>query len=445
MPTLPAARRAVLSAATFVLMLVLLLLVGTRPRFAQDVARAEASPANTPSAAPATAREQGFLYGRVTGTDGATYEGRLRFGGDEEAFWGNYFNGSKGQNPWAGHLPGELLLRKRSPISLFGFDLPWGGSQPDLGRPFMARFGDIARIEARGRDLKVTLKSGTAYHLDRYGADDFADGVRVWDSTRGIVDLDEWRVRSIDFLPTARLDSPPARLYGTVRTADGAFTGFVQWNRKQCTGPDELAGYGPEGSELKLRFDNIRSIARHTATSSVVTTRDGRQIALSGTPDVGSRNLGVYVDDGRYGRVLVSWEAFESLEVSSSSSGPGYADFPAGRPLTGSVTTRAGRVLTGRVVYDLDESETTETLDAPLRGVTYTIPFGLIAAIVPGRGAERARVRLHDGGELRLERTGDLGDANGGLLVFAGGSDDAEYVPWSDVERLDLDRGLFAR
>jgi hypothetical protein len=291
----------------------------------------------------------------------------------------------------------------------------------------------------------VTLKSGTAFHLDRFGADDFADGVRVWDATRGVVDLDEWRVRSIDLLPTARLASAPVRLHGTVRTADGVFTGFIQWNRKQCTGLDGLAGYGSDGSELKLRFDTIRSIARHTDTSAVVTTRDGRQIALSGTPDAGKGHLGVYVDDGRYGRVLVSWEAFESLELSASNSGPGYGDFPSGRPLAGSVTTRAGRVLTGRVVYDLDESETTETLDAPLRGVTYTIPFGLIASIVPGRGDERARVRLHDGEELRLERTGDLGDANGGLLVFASGSDDAEYVAWNEVERLDFDRGLLAR
>jgi len=37
----------------------------------------------------------------------------------------------------------------------------------------------------------------------------------------------------------------------------------------------------------------------------------------------------------------------------------------AGRPLTGKVITRSGRRLAGRLVYDLDESETTETLDAP--------------------------------------------------------------------------------
>src|SRR5262245_56803556 len=38
---------------------------------------------------------QGFLYGRVTTVAGAVYLGRLRFGGGEEAFWTDYFNGSK--------------------------------------------------------------------------------------------------------------------------------------------------------------------------------------------------------------------------------------------------------------------------------------------------------------------------------------------------------------
>jgi hypothetical protein len=411
---------------------------GGHRTFEPDVARAETSPTGTPPTEPATEIDQGFLYGRVTGTDGTTYEGRLRFGGDEEAFWGNYFNGSKDENPWAAHLP-AALLQTRSPISIFGFDIPLGRSKIDLDRPFMARLGDMARIEANGRDLKVTLKSGTEFHLDRYGADDFADGVRIWDAARGVVDLDEGRVRSIDLLPTVRLGSAPTRLHGVVRTADSAFTGFIQWNRKHGTGSDELVGYGADGSDVKLRFDAIQSVARHTADSSVVTMRDGRRIPLSGTADAGKGNLGVYVDDGRYGRVLVSWDAFESLELSASSSGPAYGDFPAGRPLTGSVKTRAGRVLAGRLVYDLDESETTETLDAPLRGVTYTIPFGLIASIVPGRGDERARVRLDDGEELRLERSGDLGDGNGGVLVFPRGSDRAEYVPWSEVERLDFD------
>jgi hypothetical protein len=165
---------------------------------------------------------------------------------------------------------------------------------------------------------------------------------------------------------------------------------------------------------------------------------------LSDTPEAGHGNLGIYVDDRRYGRVLISWDAFERLDFSPGGSGPIYGDFPPGHPLTGSVTTRAGRRLAGRLVYDLDESETTETLDAPSEGVDYTIPFGLIASIVlPGReerGAQRARVTLHNGEELQLELTGDLGEGNAGMLIFIDGRQGPEYVLWTDVEQVDFHR-----
>ncbi len=228
-----------------------------------------------------------------------------------------------------------------------------------------------------------------------------------------------------------------------MRTRQGDFTGFVQWDRQECVGSDELDGHTADG-ELSLRFDTIRSIARRSRDSSLVTLLDGREIVLSGTREVGHGNRGIYVDDPRYGRVLISWDAFERVDFSPGGSGPAYGDFPPGRPLTGSVTTRDGRRLAGRLVYDLDESETTETLDAPSQGVDYTIPFGLIASIVlPGReerGTERARVTLQSGEELQLERTGDLGEGNAGMLIFVDGRQRPEYVPWTDVEQVDFDR-----
>ena len=401
------------------------------------------SPATTSAPAATEAANQGFLYGRVTTEDGGTYEGRLRFGGDEEAFWDNYFNGVKAVNPWAAHAPRERLTQKRRPIEIFGFEIPLWDRQIDLGRPLMARFGDIARIEARGRDLRVTLKSGTVFHLDRFAADDFADGLRVWDGKRGVVDLDEWRIRAIEFLPTARLEAAPSRLHGTVRTAHGDFTGFIQWDREECVGADELAGHTAAGA-LSLRFDTIRSIARRSPNSSLATLLDGREILLSDTRKVGLGHRGIYVDDRRYGRVLVSWDAFERIDFSAGGTGPAYTDFPPGRPLTGSVTTRDGRRLTGRLVYDLDESETTETLDAPSRGVDYAVPFGLIASIAPigreNRGVQSVRVTLRNREELQLERAGDLGEGNAGLLIFVDGRERAEYVPWTDVERIDFDK-----
>jgi hypothetical protein len=418
-----------------------------------DAGAAVDAGATTSPSALAEESDQGFLYGRVTTADGAAYQGRLRFGRDEEAFWGDYFNGSKADNPWATHAPAGQMAEKPRPFTIFGFEIPLGGERrSDLYRPFMARFGDIARLEARGSHVRVTLKSGSVFDLDRMAASDFDDGVRVWDDRRGVVDLASWagglppparvRIQTIELLPTARLGEVPARLHGVVLTRHGDFSGFVQWDRQDCVGLDELVG-GTVNGTLSLRFDTIRSIARRSDDNSLVTLIDGREIALSGTRAVGRGNRGVYVDDPRYGRVLVSWGAFERIDFSAADSGPAYSDFARGRPLTGSVTTRAGHRFTGRLVYDLDESETTETLDAPSRGVDYTIPFGLIASITPvgqeGRGATRAEVTLHDGERLQLERAGDLGARNAGMLIFIDGRARPEYVQWADVEQVDLD------
>jgi hypothetical protein len=281
------------------------------------------------------------------------------------------------------------------------------------------------------------------FDLDRFEASDFDDGVRVWDGTRGVVDLDSLWIRTIELLPTAQPGAAPPRLHGTVRTRTGAFTGFVQWDREEGVGSDELDGRSA-GGDLGVRFDTIRCIARLSRDSARVTLLDGRDLVLSDSREVGHGNRGIYVDDRRYGRVLVSWDAFVRVDFSAGGSGPAYDDFPPGRPLTGRVTTRSGRRLGGRLVYDLDESETTETLDAPSEGVDYTLPFGLIASIVVPHGDERAalhaRVTLHAGGELQLERAGDLGAGNAGILVFVDGRKRPEYVSWTDVHQVDLDR-----
>ena len=449
-------KRATIAGAVAIALVVLALVVGYRACERDVEPAAPISPPSTPTpalapaAAPAPSAYQGFLYGRITAVGGATYEGRLRWGRDQEAFWGDYLNGFKGKNPWAGYVPPERLPKERRSLEIFGIKLREREEPADLGRRFMVRFGDIARIEARGRDVRVVLKSGTAFDLDRLEASDFDDGVRVWDVKRGVVDLDSLRIRKIELGPTASFGAVPSRLHGTVRTRHGELTGFVQWDRQEGVGTDDLHCRTASG-KLDVRFDSIRSIAhrdrvgplaRLSPGAALVTLQDGREIATSKTQR-GDGNHGMYVDDRRYGRVLVSWDAFERIDFSPADSGPAYGDFPPGRPLTGTVTTGDGRHLGGRLVYDLDETVTTETLDAPSQGVDYTIPFGLVASIVPrGReeaGTGHARVVLRSGEELQLERAGDLGDGNAGLLVFVAGQQRPEYVPWTDVERIELD------
>ena len=276
-------------------------------------AAANGGEVGTEELAATEAAPRGFLYGRVATHGGATYEGRLRWGGNQEAFWNDYFHGSKKENPWVTYLaPGELRRERRS-IKIFGHTLAEGESEVVLDRPFLTRFGDIVGIESQGRDVWVTLKSGTVVELDRREAGDFDDGVRVWDRSRGVVDLDSRQIRTIELLPTARLSDAPERRYGMVRTRQGDFEGFVCWDRDTCLGTDELVGQIAEG-KLRLRFDAVRSIERRSADSAKVTLLTGREVLLSDHRSIGERNRGIYVDDRRYGRVRITWDVFDRLD-----------------------------------------------------------------------------------------------------------------------------------
>jgi hypothetical protein len=103
--------------------------------------------------------------------------------------------------------------------------------------------------------------------------------------------------------------------------------------------------------------------------------------------------------------------------------------------------------LSGLLVYDLDESETTDTFDAPANGVDYTIPFGMIHSIEVLAGAPVVHVLLWTGGQVNLQRQGDAGDSNAGALVFVDGQENPEYVPWQEIRRIALEhpRALFPR
>jgi hypothetical protein len=344
------------------------------------------------------------------------------------------------------HAPRGQLPRERLSTEILGVKISAPGAQYSLGRPFMARFGEIARIDAGHRTIQVTLKSGTTFDLDRFSADDLADGIRIWDTTQGMVDLREGTLRSIEFQPSpwTAAEAGAGLLHGTVQTAQGRFSGLIQWDREEALGSDLLEGHGADGP-LGVHYDAIGSIERVGSDRSLVTLRDGRALELAGTRNTGQGNRGLYVDDGRYGRVLIDWATFERIDFSPAGSGvpQGYHDFPAGKPLRGTVVTWSGRRLTGRLVYDLDESETTETFDAPAAGVDYQIPFRLIASIVPNAtpasGPRGATVTLRGGATLALDGFGDLGPQHAGMLVFRSGQRKADYLPWAEVARVELE------
>jgi hypothetical protein len=280
-----------------------------------------------------------FLYGRVRTLDGSTYEGRIRWGREEEAFWDDYFNGVRKRNRWVDHVPPERLPKRSDPITIFGLEIANRDRPISPGKTFLAAFGDIARIDARGTDVQVNLKSGTAFLLARSEASDLDDGLRVWDRDRGVVDLDSLRIQSIQLLESPEQGAAtPDRLFGTVHAIGGKCTGFLTWEREQSLGADELVV-----GDVRLRFETVQSIQRTSGGAAVATLSDGQKIRLASGWLSGR---GIYVDDPRYGRVLVSREAVQSVQFSrTATSGHAYGDFPVGRPLTGTVTRHHGRLV----------------------------------------------------------------------------------------------------
>lgn len=384
---------------------------------------------------------QGFLYGKVTTRDGMAYQGRLRWG-KEEAFWGDLFNSVKRDRPFEKDVPREYRHR-RKPIEIFGVDI--GISiEADADRLFVARFGDIARIDVeRGAAATVTMKSGSRIRV-RGGSNDLGNDleISVWDAGAGQVDL-EWKaIRAIEFGPAPPgLSVPEQRLHGTVRSEGGQFSGFVQWDQDECLSDDKLDGENRDG-KVALEMGNLRSIEKRSRRSSRVQLADGREMDLSGTNDVDDDNRGVYVEDGRFGRVLVPWGAFERLDFSPApaprSTGPGYREYRHGRPLEGRVLARDGKTYAGRLVFDLDESETWEMLNGTSKGVEYSIPFALVAAIAP-TGRDASRVRLTSGAELLLDGSTDVDRDNAGVLIYPADGK-AQYLPWERVKRIDFGR-----
>ncbi|HJQ99725.1 MAG TPA: hypothetical protein VJ826_15530 [Candidatus Polarisedimenticolaceae bacterium] len=392
-------------------------------------------PASVLEVPPSAEGDRGFIYARVTMTDGATYQGRLRFGDGHEAFWGDTFSGVKKDNPWLAQLKPAEIPKQSHSVEIFGWKLGEHTRTMNVTRLLTARFGEIAKLEAVGRLVRVTLKSGSVVDVDSFNAGDIDDDVRVWDP-RGVMELDSTRISSIEMLPTRAVTDAPARLHGTVRSRQGDFTGFIVWNWDQRVGDDELDGRDAEGVEQHVRFDTTRSIENKAHNRALVVLQNGRELELSGASDVSDKNRGILVDDPRFGRVVFSWRTFERVDFSPADSGPGYDDYPAGTNISGTVTTRDGKKLTGRIVYDLDESETTDMLDGSFDGVDYHIPFGMVASIVPSED-HPTRVTLRNGKEVQLEWDGDVGKQNAGELVFVGGT--STYIPWANVARVDFD------
>jgi hypothetical protein len=388
-----------------------------------------------PKLSAADAANAGFLYGTVETDSGNKYTGFIRWG-TEEAFWDDHFNSTKDDLEY--ERRGQSDDRDRERIKIFGVTIGfrdphgWHGS-----RVLTLRYGDISKVEpSRSDRAKVTLKNGRVMELDG-GSNDMGATIAVLDAGIGEVKVRWNEIESIVFAPAPAGAEPPAtRLYGKVKSRAGDFQGFVQWDLQECLSTDELDGESDDG-DMSIEMGRIKAIEKRNRNGAYVELRDGRRLLLEDTNDVDDSIDGIFVEDERFGRVELDWDTFERVDFEvPDGSGRGYDDYRPAKELTGKVTDEEGRSYTGRIVFDMDESETWEMLQGDLDDVEYNIPFEMIKSVAPA-SRDSSYVVLKNGQQLELEDSQDVSYDNDGVLIIAGGEE--TFVSWRDVKIVEFD------
>jgi len=389
-----------------------------------------------------SAQDEGFIYGKVTTIDDNTYTGQIRWG-KEEAFWTDMFNAGKRFNDNLQYLSQEERdhleeYRHQRSHNWYEFNIRFG--ERDFTHQFTTQFGNIKALYFTGRErVDVELKNGEKIEVLGEGYNDIGGKIRVFDVELGKVELRWSRIDKIEFSPTPstlkeKFGDP---LYGTVKTYNGDFTGFIQWDHDERISTDKLDGDTRDG-DLSIEFGKIKSIEREGGGSNVV-LKSGRELYLRGSNDVNGENRGIIVTDNKFGRVDIPWREFKmaTFEDNAPNSGPSYNNFGAPKELKGTIKTTSGTSLSGRIIFDLDEALDTEVLQGNDDELEYIIPFKNIKRIAP-KSYSYSNVELKNGLKFLLGESQDTDERNDGVLVFKG-SKDPEYVRWEDIDEIIFD------
>ena len=208
------------------------------------------------------------------------------------------------------------------------------------------------------------------------------------------------------------------RIYGTVRTKDGAsHEGFVRWDRNEGSWSDLLDATKLDQGVTGLsgvRFGHVRKITSLGQSQAIFLLRSGQEIGMQGrSSDLGGPTMrDIAVVHRSTGEVKLDWDDVRSVEFHAAPEGAA----PPGNRLHGTLATRSGMAFTGYVAWDVDEIHSMDELDGDAGGLRHEIPFGAVASIRRA-GHRSADVTLHTGEQIRLSGTNDVNRSNRGITV----------------------------
>jgi hypothetical protein len=385
--------------------------------------------------APARATESGVLYGTVLTRDGRTLQGELRWDRNEN-FWDDLLDATKEE---------EVVIQvdeAENSFSFFGMRLPsWGDNESYVRHQFSIPFGHLTSIQVQDSGwAEVTLKDGSTFRVRTTG--DLGSSMRGIELIAGGGEAHElqWEdLKRVDFSSapqaTQGQSTDTQRLYGTVETRSGKFTGFVVWDRDEALLVDTVDGEHA-GQDHEIPFADIRFIAREGYRGSKLGLQDGSEIILTGTNDVDENNRGILIAVADLGHVTVEWDDFIRFDLSAAPPSAAYESFDGGYRLQGRLTAADGTVREGVITWDKDERFSWETVDGRSEDIKYSIPFANISSI-ENSSRRGSVVHLRNGKAMELRDSNDVDDGNKGIAVESQDGQSVELA-WDDFQAIEL-------
>lgn len=395
------------------------------------------------------AQDEVFIYGKVSTVDDKQYEGPIRWG-KEEIYWVDLFNAGKPSNENLRYLSAqdrEELDDRNRLLNWSGGD--WGNNwkrwfgnwdgKPgtrDYTHQFGCQFGEIKSITPDGRnDVTIEMQNGAIYELEGEGYNDVGLDIHIMDPELGEVDVAWGRIRKVEFMNTPKnlLNRFGKPLYGTVEAFGDKFTGYIQWDHDERLNTDKLDGDTEDG-DVSIEFGKILSIEKKSGGSQVV-LKSGRSLRMDDSNDVDSGNRGIIIMNKDMVEIDVPWDEFDRITFTDAPADPpfSYSGFLQQKQLGGTVETVNGEKLTGRIVYDLDESYSYELLQGKSGEFEFVTPFKNIKSMEP-LSERRCQLILASGRKIVLDDAQDVNENNQGILVFS--SKEPRYVRWDQVKSI---------